>query len=91
MIKNWIMKLVGKWLAKKIDLMEDTKVDTKKWWQSKTVLSGIVAVLVGTYNLVGANLAPSFGWHLPAIPEFVFTILGAIGIYGRVTADKTIG
>ena len=50
----------------------------KKWYQSKTVWAGVVAVIVAAYNVASAQ----FG--LPVIPDFVFGILGALGVYGRV-------
>lgn len=56
----------------------------KKWFESKTVWAGIVAVIVAAYNSAGQQ----FG--LPAIPEFVYGILGALGIYGRATASGPI-
>lgn len=59
-------------------------MESKKWYLSKTVWSGIVAVIVAAYNAA----ASSFGF--PAIPEFVFAVLGAFGIYSRVTATTTI-
>lgn len=58
--------------------------ESKKWFQSKTVLSGVAAVAIAAYNAASAE----FG--LPPIPDFVFGILGALGIYGRVTAKSTI-
>lgn len=58
--------------------------DTKPWYQSKTVIAGILAGVIGIYNTI------SVAKHLPPIPEWVFTILGAIGVYGRVTAKTEI-
>lgn len=58
--------------------------DTKSWFQSKTVISGLAAVGIAAYN------AASTEFGLPPIPDFVFGILGALGIYGRVTAKSTI-
>lgn len=58
---------------------------TKPWYLSKTVWAGIVAILVAAYN----TASESFG--LPPIPDFVFVILGAFGIYGRTTAKETVG
>lgn len=57
---------------------------TKKWFQSKTVISGIAAVAIAGYNEAGKQ----FG--LPPIPDFVYGILGVFGIYGRVTANTII-
>lgn len=64
--------------------------ETKKWYLSKNIWTGIVSVLVGLYSLVAANLGPAFGFVLPIIPEWVFVILGALGIYTRATATKSI-
>ena len=69
----------------------------KKWYKSKTIWAGVVAVGVAVYNaLSGAlaaqcNIAGSICAHLPAIPQWVYGILGAFGIYGRVKADSKIG
>jgi hypothetical protein len=57
---------------------------TKAWYLSKGIWTGIVTALLGAY----LSLAPQFGW--PQIPEFVFAILGALGIYTRATADSKI-
>lgn len=65
--------------------------DTKPWYQSKTIWSGLVAALIGIYNVVATTALPAFGHNLPAIPDFVFTILGAIGVYSRTQADTKIG
>ena len=59
-------------------------VGTKPWYLSRTVWSGIVAGIVAIYN----GVAPGAG--LPAIPDFVFGVLAAFGIYARVTADTVI-
>ena len=61
--------------------METSKI---KWYQSKTVWSGVVAVLIAAYN----TAAVQFG--LPAIPEFVYGLLGALGVYSRVTATAKV-
>lgn len=84
-IPDFLIRLAGKKIAKKLNLQEN-QVESKKWYQSKTVWAGVVAVLSGTYELVRANLAP----QLPPIPTWIFTLLGAIGVYGRVTASTTI-
>lgn len=58
--------------------------ETKSWWQSKTVWAGVVAVALAAYNAASVN----FG--LPPVPEWVYGILGAVGVYGRVSADSRI-
>ncbi|MFZ5645827.1 MAG: hypothetical protein ACOY46_19900 [Bacillota bacterium] len=65
--------------------------DNKKWWQSKTVWGGMVAV--------GAAVAGAFGLQIDGqtqneITEYITVGAGAIGgllaIYGRLKADKGI-
>lgn len=58
--------------------------EKKPWWKSKTIWAGIVAVAISAYN----SAAVQFG--LPAIPDFVFALLGAFGIYSRTVASGTI-
>jgi len=59
-------------------------MEDKKWYQSKAIWAGIVGVVIVAYN----TLSTSLGW--PAIPEFVYAILGAFGIYSRTVANTTI-
>ena len=86
-IKSWIINLVGS----KVGLKSDTEatMDTKKWWTSKTILSSILVVVIGGLqvydkiagtNIMGAELTGS-----------ILAILGALGIYGRSSADTKIG
>lgn len=89
-IKNLFVKKAANEISKKLDLKEGPMEDGKKWYQSKGVITGITAVLLGTYEMIRVNLAPQLGWHVPEIPPILFTFLGALGIYSRVTADKII-
>ena len=57
---------------------------TKKWYASKAIWAGVITVLVASYNAASAQ----FG--LPPIPDFVFGILAALGIYGRVASTTVI-
>lgn len=59
-------------------------IGIKSWWQSKTIWAGIIAVLLAAYGTAAAQ----FG--LPPVPEFVYGILGALGIYGRSVATREI-
>ena len=93
-LPKWVYSFIGRQIAGKLDLTEDKMselVDTKKWYQSKSILNAIVIVIIGTYETVRMSLAPQFNWNIPAIPEFVYVILGAIGIYTRKIADTKIG
>lgn len=56
----------------------------KSWWKSRAVWAGIIAIAVAGYNAAVAQ----FG--LPAIPEIVFMLLAALGLWGRVDAKAEI-
>lgn len=84
-IPDWILRIFGRKIADKINLQEGTLDNTKSWYQSKTIWAAVVAGLLGIYNSVGAAKG------LPAVPEWIYTLLGAIGVYSRVTADTKIG
>ena len=89
-LKNLIIKKAAKEVADKLGLQEGPMEEGKPWFKSKGVISGIVAVLLGIYEVVRLNLAPQMGWSIPEIPPVLFTVLGALGIYSRVVADKVI-
>lgn len=59
-------------------------MDTKKWYLSKTMWAGVIAVLIAAYN----SAAAQFG--LPVIPDFVYGLLGALGIYGRASSSTKV-
>lgn len=72
-------------------------MDSKKWWQSKAIWAGLVAILVAVYNATLVALAAGCETDpigicviLPAIPEWVYAILGALGVYGRAKASSKI-
>jgi hypothetical protein len=52
----------------------------KPFWESKTFWAVLIAGLIGTWNA----LAAQFGW--PPVPDWVITVLAALGLYGRATA-----
>jgi hypothetical protein len=58
----------------------------KPWYQSKTIWSMILAVLIAAYNE-----AIAVGMGLPPIPDFAYALLGAFGIYGRAVARQPVG
>lgn len=89
---DWLLKLIGKQVANKIGLEDGNMEETKKWYTSKGVWTGVVTFLLGAYSLVSVSIMPALGKPpLPAIPDWVLTLLGAIGVYSRVTADTKIG
>ena len=63
-------------------------MDSKKWYLSKGVWAGIITALIGA----GTAIAKLFGIDLNTNSIFgvIITILGALGLYSRVTADTTI-
>jgi hypothetical protein len=84
-LPDFLLRWIGKDIADKLNLQEDSKMDgTKPWYQSKTIWSGVVAALISIYNTVGAVKG------LPVVPDWVYTILAAIGVYSRTTATTTI-
>lgn len=95
MFKKFIAGIIGKMVAKKLNLKEEKDMeDKKKWWESKTVWQGVAMALINIYEAV-SQVGPSIGFSLPAIPGLAITILNAIlggGIvYTRTTATKKIG
>jgi len=70
--------------------------NTKAWYQSKTIIAGIVGVLIAVYNTAANGLSSGCGTEgqlcviLPSIPDWILGVLAAIGVYGRKTADATI-
>jgi hypothetical protein len=75
--------------------MADTVVvPSKKWYQSKTIVGGIVAFVINVYMLL-IPLLPQFGIVLPPIPGLILTVLnvllGVVVVNGRATATTVIG
>ena len=70
-------------------------METKKWYLSKAIWAGIIAVIIAVYNSAVVGLASGCETEglcviLPGIPEWIYGILGAFGVYGRVTATTEI-
>lgn len=83
-VPDFILKMVGRDVAKKLDLQEGA-MDTKPWYQSKTIWAAVVSGLIGLYNGVAAAKG------LPPVPEWTYTLLGAVGVYSRATSTTVIG
>jgi hypothetical protein len=60
-------------------------VPAKPWYLSKIIWGAIVAILISAWN---AGVSSVFG--LPPIPEWVYALLGAFGVYARVTTNTAI-
>ena len=82
---QWLFNLAGHGIRRNLDLKGGLMDDTKKWWQSLTIWSGIVTGLIGIYLSLIAS-----GIKLPDIPPWLITILSGMGVYGRVKADTKI-
>jgi len=69
--------------------MVSKATETKKWYQSKTVWSCIVAIAVAILqNLIQYGIGDVS--VLQQIMNLIIAVAGVFGIYGRVTADKKI-
>lgn len=87
-VPDFILRFVGKHVAKKLELSEGP-MDTKKWYQSKTMWSDVVTVAIAIVGLVDAHFA---GGKIATNPGYgvALTILGAMGLYGRKNATTQI-
>ncbi len=74
-------------------------MDTKPWWQSKATWASILVTIVGILTMfkiihIGPvqveNLAAESEGVSQAIVGFIETILGLVGLWGRLTAKKTL-
>lgn len=63
-------------------------MESKKWYTSKTIWAGIITALVGAAQTIGLL----FGFDLLANPiaSMVLSVLGVLGVYGRVSANTSI-
>lgn len=62
-------------------------METKPWWQSKAIWTGVVGLLVVIYNAIPTFLPIP----LPPVPEWVLGILAALGVSFRASATTRIG
>lgn len=90
MFENFMAKIAGKFAAGKLNLQEGALMPTKPWYSSKTVWSDIVTILLAILGFVDKTWT---GGHIVSSPFYsmVLAFLGAMGIYGRTTADTKIG
>jgi hypothetical protein len=59
--------------------------DKKPWFKSKAVIAGVIAIFLAAYDTA------SMQFGLAPVPDFVYAVLGALGIYGRMSATTVIG
>lgn len=84
----WIYRLMGKKVAKKLNLeeennMADPVTDPKPWYQSKAKLAAIVTAIVACIQPVSTALG-----HPYQVPLWVIEFLMGLGIYGVRDAIK---
>lgn len=84
-MNSFFAMIIGKIIKKESGLQEGVMDDTKPWYKSKTIISGIASGLMGIYLSLIAG-----GVHLPPVPPWIITLLSGIGIYGRFSADTKI-
>ena len=66
--------------------------ETKPFWQSRGVWGAVVATACGVAMIWGYHVSPADqGQAVELIYGAVTTIAGAIALWGRVRATKTIG
>ena len=82
-IPSFVLKWIGKGVKDKLDLQEGF-MDSKPWYQSKTIWAGVVTGIIGIYN----SIATAKGW--PPVPDWVYSILAGMGVYSRASATTTI-
>lgn len=84
-VPDFILRFFGRKIGDSFHLQEGTLDGTKPWYTSKTIWASIVSGLIGTYLALIQQ-----GIHLPSIPAWLITLLGAIGVYTRSTATDKI-
>lgn len=62
--------------------------DTKGWWQSRTVWTGIIGLLFAILSMVG--WVPE-GLSQEHVAEAVMAVVGVLTIVFRIKADTVVG
>jgi hypothetical protein len=73
MLKKLFAKLAGSLAAKTLKL-EDGPMDSKRWYQSKTLWAAIYIILSTAYQTTKALIVPG----LPEIPPFIDAAMNAL-------------
>jgi len=65
--------------------------EAKYWWESRTVIAGLVAMLASALSLMGVEIPFSEQLILADIAfEMITLISGGVAVWGRVIATKKI-
>lgn len=70
-------------------------METKKWWQSRAVWGGIIAVISGVIGVFGKQIPAETQEFLSEQAVNIATAIGTVfggvlAVYGRIRADKLI-
>lgn len=66
-------------------------MDTKRWWESKTVLASLVVVLATIASMAGVQVDLTDQAEIVDLVYAIITsVAGLIAIYGRIKATATI-
>lgn len=85
-----VYRWIGKRVADKLDLQEDSKMDgTKPWYKSQTLWSDILTIVTLCVGVADTH----FGTHIASTTTYatILSGLALIGIHGRYTAAAKIG
>lgn len=80
---NWILRLIGRRIATKLEL-EETMDDKPKvtnstvWWKSKAKISALITILVAAIH----PIAVAWGHPEIVVPNWFIEMLIGMGIYG---------
>lgn len=66
-------------------------LNTKPWWQSKTVWAAIIAMLAGALSLTGLDLDATLQDELASLITSAMEIgAGALALVGRIQAQSQL-
>lgn len=89
MFEAFFAKLAGKFLHHKLELTEGT-LPTKPWYRSETIWSDVLTIVIAIVGFVDVYVTHGKIVSSP-IYGTILTLLGAMGIHGRLTSDTKIG
>lgn len=79
MFETLFAKLAGKYIGGRMDWIN----------KNKGTISHIISLLLGIYSLLPLTIAPDFHFSVPAVPAWLLTFLGALGVYHNVTDSQS--
>jgi len=66
-------------------------VETKNWWESRSVWGGVMAVVAGVAGWMGYNVPVELqGLLTDSLLSVVATVGGILAVYGRVKATASV-